>query len=145
MNGKEFLVTAMLLQHKGSDEADFRTAISRAYYACFIELRDIAFNYCSEDARRRAHLKSERKIRHEDFLSSLRNSSMPEISRLGGDLQGLYGNRNEADYNMSISLNKINADDAIEEANFILADVGKLSPAEIGKALEEYCMLGATK
>jgi len=100
MDGSLFLCTARLLKCKGACEADFRSAINRAYYACFLTARKIAYANCSSEARLKAQIKNERKIRHDSLQTYLKDSSIPAIRELGEDLAGLSGIRVEADYNI---------------------------------------------
>lgn len=55
MDCKDFLDTAEFLLDDDDDipEADSRSAISRAYYACFLTVVEIAYFKCSSESRRR--------------------------------------------------------------------------------------------
>ena len=138
MDGSLFLRTARLLQHTGTREADYRSAISRAYYACFLTARKIAYAHCSSEACLKAHIKNERKIGHEKLQTYLKYSSIPAIRRLGEDLAGLSGNRGEADYNMSAVMSFEDASDAIEEADAFFEAISSSQDSEIGNAMERY-------
>lgn len=138
MDGRLFLGVARFLRNKDADEAAFRSAISRAYYACFLVARQKAFNECNLQIRKKARIFGEKGIRHESLQNYLKNSDKDVIRQLGEDLSGLCGNRNEADYNMSINMNADDAKDAIESAEMFLSDLDKLQANDIGSAMEVY-------
>jgi uncharacterized protein (UPF0332 family) len=138
VDGKLFLGTAQFLRNSGFDEAAYRSAVSRAYYACFLEARKIAFNNCSEEARRKDGIKNEKNIRHEPLQIYLKQSSIESIRQLGEDLAGLLGIRQEADYDMSSTITADDAQEAIENAEALLADFENIDSSAIGKAMEEY-------
>ena len=137
MDGKSFLGTARFLQNKGTDEAAYRSAISRAYYACFIAIRDVAFKACESNARRIAGIKSERTIRHEPLQRYLKSGSLEAIRRLGEDLAALQGSRTDADYNMTLTISTDDAQSAIGEAEAFLKALSRTSVSDIGKAMAD--------
>ena len=63
LDGKLFLETARFLRDNGNIEADYRSAVSRAYYACYLELAHSIYSICPADWRS-AGCMSERHIRH---------------------------------------------------------------------------------
>jgi uncharacterized protein (UPF0332 family) len=139
VDGKCFLGTAQFLLSGGADEAAYRSAVSRAYYACFPEARQVAFDHCGHDARRKARIRTERDILHEKLQFYLKMEGGPEaIRKLGENLAGLYGKRKEADYDMRAALSSADARDAIEEARAFLRDLAQASPAAVGKAMERH-------
>jgi uncharacterized protein (UPF0332 family) len=144
MDGKLFLRTACLLRDKGSDEAAYRSAMSRAYYACFLEARKVAFNNCDPNVRKRGKIYNEGRIGHEPLSWYLKQSSNFTIKMLGSDLANLHGVRKDADYNMSKSIAIEDAVDAIDNANDFLSNLSSVSPSEIGKAMEDYYRLKNT-
>ena len=91
MTGREFLTLAKRLAGAGT-EADWRTAISRAYYAAFHVAREML-----EDLRftvpraERAHIYLSRR---------LANSGHSQTQQAGTDLNALRGDRNHADYDL---------------------------------------------
>ena len=138
MDGKLFLGTAQFLQSKCTNEAAYRSAISRAYYACFIATRDIAFQSCEKSTLLRAQIKNERKIQHDKLLVYLKEASEKTVKKLGQDLAGLYGSRKDADYNMSAKITVDNSQDAIDEADAFLQALFKTPHKHIGKAVDDY-------
>jgi uncharacterized protein (UPF0332 family) len=138
VDGKLFLGTARFLQSSGSGEAAYRSVVSRAYYACFLEARQVAFGQCSEAARTRAGISKEGAIRHQPLQWYLKGSSSMNIRQLGEDLASLHGNRQDADYNMTKSLTSGDSRAAIEDAEAFLQAFSRVSPAEIGDAMTEY-------
>jgi len=139
MDGKLFLGTARFLRHEGTDEAAFRSAVSRAYYACYIVARNVAYNACTNQSlKKKAGISKEEKIRHENLRYYLMASSKTEIKTLAADLAGLSGNRNDADYKMNQKITVDDAQDAIEEAEVFIETLCEIPSEEIGKAMEDY-------
>ena len=138
MDGKLFLGTARLLQSKGSDEPAYRSAVSRAYYACFLEARRVAFENCDEGARGKAGIGNPRGIKHEPLQRYLKNSSCRTIQKIGEDLAALCGNRQDADYNMTRSLISEDSRQAIEDADAFLSAFVGVDPKKIGCAVSKY-------
>jgi uncharacterized protein (UPF0332 family) len=138
VDGKCFLGTAQFLQNSGNDEAAYRSAVSRAYYACFLEARKAAFSNCSLNARTRAHIRNERKIGHTVLIHYFRNSSNRAVQSLGDDLASLIGSRQDADYNMIVTITADDAKNAIDDAKTFLTDLSAVPKAEIGQAMASY-------
>ncbi len=141
MDGKLFLGTARFLRNSGFGEAAYRSAVSRAYYACFLEARQVAFDNCSEEALRKAGIKNVRRIGHEPLQRYLKNSSCRNTQQLGENLAGLHGNRQDADYNMTGSLSSDDSQDAIDEAQAFLEAFSRVDPAKIGNAMADHIKL----
>lgn len=137
MDGKLFLGIAQFLINERTDEAAFRCAISRAYYACFLEARQIAFDNCERNARIKAHIKDPKDIGHKPLLRYLQDSSDVQVVNLGDDLASLQGNRIDADYCMTSICSSEDAGDSIEEATLFLEALSQSSPSNIGKAMAE--------
>lgn len=91
MTGRDFLAIARQLA-SGSTEAEWRSAISRAYYATFHVARelleDLSFAVPHAD---RAHVYLSRR---------LANCGHSQTQRAGADLNALRGDRNQADYDL---------------------------------------------
>jgi uncharacterized protein (UPF0332 family) len=91
MNERDFLILAAKLA-RGTTEADWRTAVGRAYYAGFHVARrlleDLGFAVPRAD---RAHA----------YLAMrLQNCGDPSVGQAGGDLNSLRQVRNQADYDL---------------------------------------------
>jgi uncharacterized protein (UPF0332 family) len=138
MNGRDFLGTASLLATDRQNEAAFRSAVSRAYYACFLSARVIVFDNCDKRILGKDGITNERGIRHKPIQNYLKDSNNPEIRMIGEDLSGLSGNRNDADYNMSTRIILDDAKDALENAEHFLTSLDGLNSNEIGRSVEEY-------
>ncbi|MBI5723202.1 MAG: hypothetical protein HZA50_04530 [Planctomycetes bacterium] len=138
MDGKLFLGTARFLQSEGGDEAAYRSAISRAYYACFLEARHIIFNNCDNVTRIKGNFRKEKDIRHNNLPRYLKSSPEESIRKLGENLGGLLGKREDADYDMSRFFPIDAAQDAISDAQSFLSDLHNCAPGLLGKALSEY-------
>lgn len=135
MNGKQFLSSATLLLNKGSGEADFRSSISRAYYACFLVTRKRLFDSCGISM---IGYKKEKRIKHKSIFDYLKHSSDQAIRELGDDLVSLYGIRIDADYDMSASIMKGDANDAVQNADCFLKALLSVNDQQIKTAVEDY-------
>ncbi len=138
MDGRLFLGTAHFLQNNGADEAAYRSAISRAYYACFIVLRDLAFSVCGSEYRRREGIRNERNIGHTSLQRYLKNGQVESVEQLGEDLASLYGSRIDADYNMRQTMTEEDARQAVEEAEALLNSLSNIPEEEIKAAVNNY-------
>lgn len=96
----------------GSRPADWRTAISRAYYAAFHKartlLRQVGFRV--PDAERA----------HAYLWLRLKNSGHPDVNRAGDDLNQLRSMRNWADYNFGLPVGEATAIEQVGVATDIL-------------------------
>lgn len=136
MDGKLFLGTARFLQSKG-DEAAYRSAVSRAYYACFLAACRIFFDNCDGAMLRKASIKNARGFGHDRMVQYLKCNSQDVILQLAEDLAGLRANRTHADYDMAKPLTARESQKAIEEAESLLNDFTDVGPVRMAKALEK--------
>lgn len=104
MDSREFLVLSDELSQR-SEEASWRTAASRAYYAAFHRTRDFLTSLGFQTRRSdQAHAGLYRR------LSCTKRNELNEASRLLMDLRGL---RNAADYDIVPVFPKSKADQAV--------------------------------
>jgi uncharacterized protein (UPF0332 family) len=91
MDAREFLRLAETLA-RGTSEVEWRSAVSRAYYAAFHLARDLLF-HCSFTVPRadRAHAYLWLRLAH---------AGDPDVENAGSDLNTLRGSRNRADYDL---------------------------------------------
>jgi uncharacterized protein (UPF0332 family) len=121
---RDFLEVAEALA-RGDSEAEWRSAISRAYYAAFHGARRLLMN-CGFVVPRadRAHA----------FLwMRLANSGDPAIQQAGGWLDSLRGQRNEGDYDLGASFSAATARLHVQLGKAILdvLDTAAADPARI--------------
>ena len=138
MDGKLFLHTAGFLLSKGSNEADYRSAVSRAYYACFLEARSVVFHTCLPQTKNMLDIGRLKKIRHEKLLECLKATKDSAVQQLGDDLAGLCSDRNAADYKMDSPCNHADARKAVETADIVLKDLAQIGASRIAKAVDDY-------
>lgn len=99
MDPADFLSTARdLCLPIGKREADYRSAISRAYYAVFLTVRERLGNSISFELRMRAQLSKQ--LTHDWTIRSLCNCGISEIEGYGIALKSLQSARHLADYDM---------------------------------------------
>jgi len=92
MTGRDFLAVAKQLA-AGGTEAEWRSAVSRAYYATFHAARELLEELSFAVPRAdRAHAYLSRR---------LANCGEAQTRRAGTDLNALRGDRNQADYDLN--------------------------------------------
>src|SRR5262245_49588144 len=111
MNWRDFLVLATRLA-TGTTEADWRTAVSRAYYAAFRVARrlfaDLSFVVPRADRA------------HQYLVFRLSNSGESAVEQAGRDLETLRRLRNRADYDEVPALTQSQAAAAVQLADGII-------------------------
>src|SRR5262245_54482880 len=122
MNWRDFLVLAAGLA-TGTTEADWRTAVSRAYYAAFHVARrlfaDLNFTVPRADRA------------HQYLVFRLSNSGESAVEQTGRDLETLRRLRNRADYDETPALTQPQAVAAAQVAEGIIhvLDAARQEPA----------------
>jgi len=132
MNGRDFLDTARSWAGRGR-EADERSAVSRAYYACFHVARDFlaALRFRTPRADRA----------HNYLYVRLNNCGLRHVEGAAIRLDILRGLRNQADYDLHRPLSSSAAPDSIADAEFVIRTLDALSPQErthISAAMRQY-------
>jgi len=111
MNWRDFLALAGRLS-TGTTEADWRTAVSRAYYAAFHVARrllaDLKFNVPRADRA------------HQYLVFRLSNSGESAVEQAGRDLETLRRLRNRSDYDEAPALTQPQAAAAVQLAEGII-------------------------
>jgi uncharacterized protein (UPF0332 family) len=111
MNWRDFLPLAARLAG-GTTEAEWRTTVSRAYYAAFHVARrllsDLGFTVPRADRA------------HQYLVFRLGNSGEPAVERAAHDLKTLRRLRNRADYDETPALTQAQAAAAVPVAEGIL-------------------------
>jgi uncharacterized protein (UPF0332 family) len=107
MTGRDFLAVAIRLT-AGREDGDWRSAVSRAYYAVFHTARslltELGFSVPRED---RAH----------KYLSfRLMNATVGQTARAGNDLDNLRTERNRADYDLGSHFDAADAGQSVKVA-----------------------------
>ncbi len=122
MNWRDFLLLATRLA-TGTTEADWRTAVSRAYYAAFHVARrlfaDLNFTVPRADRA------------HQYLVFRLSNSGESAVEQVGRDLETLRRLRNRADYDEVPALTQAQAAAAVQLAEGIIQvlDAARQEPA----------------
>jgi len=139
MNAADFLSTADDLITLASREADFRSAVSRAYYACHWILRESVFPQLLPQAKTKSKISSERDLGHRDLILCLKSALDGNVRALGGDLASLYENRETADYDSVVNyLQAVCASDAVANAHELLNALSALLPTDIGNVANTF-------
>ena len=112
MNFRDFLRVAQGLS-AGKTEAEWRSAISRSYYALF---------HVASELLMILGFRVPRMDRGHAFLwLRLSNSSNPDVSQAGRDLNKLRSDRNTADYDQRASISQTDAEDAWKIAQLAIS------------------------
>ena len=133
MTARDFLLLANRLL-KDATEADWRTAVSRGYYAAFHVarelLRDLGFSVPMTDRA------------HKYLAFRLSNCGDATIRSAGVDLDRLRDRRNEADYALQLSFSQTAATSEVRLAENIIRalDFARQEPArtQITDAMKIY-------
>lgn len=123
MIGRDFLAVATALA-AGTTEAEWRSAISRAYYAAFHSARELM-------SRLRFRVPAGEQA-HAYLWLRLGNTGNPAADVIGRLLRDLRGRRNNADYDLGRPRTRANAVDAVTDARDLIARMDALvgTPAE---------------
>jgi uncharacterized protein (UPF0332 family) len=133
MNAQDFLTLARALA-AGNSEAEWRTAISRAYYATFHTarelLRDLGFVVPRDDSA------------HRYLIYRLNNGQHPSAERAGLDLDRLRSDRNAADYDLRSATSAAIVQRLIQVADRAMQALAELenepSRSAVIKAMRDY-------
>jgi uncharacterized protein (UPF0332 family) len=123
MNWRDFLLLASRLA-LNAGEADWRTAVSRAYYAAFHVARlmfaDLNFTVPRADRA------------HQYLVYRLSNCGESAVEQAGRDLDTLRRLRNRADYDDVPSVTQVQAASAVQLAQVIIQtlDAARQQPAQ---------------
>jgi uncharacterized protein (UPF0332 family) len=96
----------------GFDEAAFRCAISRAYYAAFCSARDYAIS-------KGVHLSTDGRA-HGELVRHYKRAPNQAMNTIGTRLRDLRRNRRDADYTTSITISEAKARASLHDANEVL-------------------------
>ncbi len=133
MHARDFFNLASILA-KGSTEAEWRSAVSRAYYAAFHIARNLLLG-CGFSVPRGEQA-------HAHLWLRLSNSKHPDVENAGGDLKSVRSSRNWADYDLDRRLNQATALSQlklIENLNRVLEEASKEPvKAQITEAMKTY-------
>ncbi|HEY8506037.1 MAG TPA: HEPN domain-containing protein [Gemmataceae bacterium] len=133
MNERDFLALASRLA-AGSAEAEWRTAVSRAYYAAFHAARrllsELGFRVPRADRA------------HSYLFLRLQNCGEPAVQQAGIALTHLRQTRNHADYDLHRSFTQPSARDQVQISERILLslDAARMDPVRtrITTAIRDY-------
>ena len=137
MDAKQFLIIARYLsQHRGASEASYRSAISRAYYACYISMRDHVYdkfkgNPLLDKCKDRGNIGHTTLWKF--FLGGSKHAK--QLGYLGGSL---HGNRIKADYDMTQTVEQGDAETAVKTADKFFSTFSTIPEIDIVNATNHY-------
>jgi len=132
IRGEDFLKFAER-SATGPTETDWRTAVSRAYYAAFHEARDFLTALGFQTPRA--------DVAHAFLWRRLQNGGHARLAFAGSRLNQLRGERNQADYDIHRDLARDDAAAAVISAAMIIDTLQGLSADErllITEAIKTY-------
>lgn len=133
MNERDFLTLAQLLAAR-TEEAAWRSAVSRGYYAAFhvarLLLEDLGFMVPRADRA------------HSHLWLRLANCGNPSVASAGSELNVLRRNRNEADYDLAAAFTQSFAQARVRVAELTIQafDAASIEPtrSQIRDAMKIY-------
>jgi len=105
MNPEDFLETAALLL-LNNRESDYRSAVSRSYYAAYHMLRLSLLQIIPLTLLQNSGIGSKYQISHDKLPVALKNLSDPAIAKMGEHLLRLKLERTRADYRLESPISK---------------------------------------
>ena len=127
ISGREFLTLAESWSH-GTREAEWRCAVSRAYYAAFHEsralLNELGFVVPRAD------------LAHAFLWRRLENSGVPTLAKVGANLSFLRRERNRADYDIDLNVTQPTALKSVAVAADMISHLNRLSNSDRQQAPE---------
>jgi uncharacterized protein (UPF0332 family) len=133
MDGRDFLALAEQWV-LGSTEAEWRSAVSRAYYAAFHVARQLL--------RRCGFAVPRADQAHAYLARRLAYAGHPDVCRAGTRLNSLRGDRNRADYDLHLPMTQAHAAAQVQIAKEIIhhLDAASLDPikTQITDAMKIY-------
>lgn len=138
MSPKDFLQTAERLLSTGtSTESDWRSAVSRAYYAVYLVLKLEFEREIPLALLQQSGLGGKNRISHERLPTTLKSSSNAQLSPLGDAIEALRLARIDADYMMNKTFTQPFALDQFENARELLAEIEAYGAVRIAKLIKE--------
>jgi uncharacterized protein (UPF0332 family) len=121
MTGRDFLPLATQLA-AGTTEAEWRTSVSRAYYAAFHHARELftALGFVVPRDEKA----------HPYLYFRLNNCGAAHVQTAASDLHALRRRRNQGDYDLQLILTSRFATDELPIAQGIIQTLDNLTPAE---------------
>lgn len=138
MDASEFLGTARDLLSSAKREGDLRSCISRAYYSVYHTAFAAIREGVNRGLRLRAGISSKKGIGHEELIRCLKNANNVEVQEAGDELFNLKAARVRADYNLRRSFDRLQAQEALEDASDLCATIDGLTARRIGEAIAPY-------
>lgn len=127
IRGDDFLKFAQRTA-AGSTEVDWRSAVSRAYYAAFHEARDLLTALGFQTPRA--------DMAHAFLWRRLENCGHARLALAGSRLNQLRRERNQADYDLGLDLALKDAEAAVKSAAMIFDTLNGLSAEERHRVTE---------
>lgn len=132
---RAFRNTAIHLGSARNTEADWRSSISRAYYAAFLETREIL----RENVTRSLLWDAGRRVlrEQETIIDLLKRSDQDAVSELGDLLGDLQSSRHDSDYDLRIPITHERVEDALIDLTTFLSSIDTVTPEVLARDVEE--------
>jgi uncharacterized protein (UPF0332 family) len=133
MQSSEFQDSADRLAH-GTTEGDWRSAVSRSYYAVFHSFREFLLSHGIDVGRSGQS--------HFNMYTGLLNCGYPQVAAIASRIDGLRVHRVWADYDLSRPMSKRVARTMVQESTAIVADfqtsLTAIPPAQIAAGTRRH-------
>ena len=133
MNWSEFQDTAERLAQRAS-QGDWRSAISRCYYAVFHYFREFFLSHSLDIGQGGQS--------HNNLYTGLNNCGIPAVAAIGIRVNDLRLSRVSADYELSLAIGRSLASTAVQEARAIITDfqalLSTIAPSQIAAGAKTY-------
>ena len=135
MQPLDFLQTAECLLLTGQREPDWRTTVSRSYYALYWMISQELLSTIPLLLLQSASLCRKDHVLHEKLPQALISSSDPRIREFGALLENLRIDRIKSDYKLSLFVSKAKAADVYENAIDLRSEVQKYGIGKLVKTV----------
>jgi uncharacterized protein (UPF0332 family) len=122
---------------QNSREADWRSSISRGYYAIYNHFRKILADGVPGPTLKKGDLSSAY-MGHDKLVRALRNCDEKDVRSLGSALNDMKSERRRADYLLDEKVDRQRAKNALEELEDILTEIDTVTHVNIAKAVKEH-------
>lgn len=140
MDAGDFLRTAKDLLDRACREADYRSSISRAYYAVLHTAETAVKTGVAPTVRRKAGMKEKETIHHVKLIRYLKNADDSEVVAVGDKLGSFEVERIHADYHLWRVIGREHAEDACEKAKEQCEVITGLAPERVGESVSPYLL-----
>ena len=134
LRGKDFILTAKMLCRENCREPEWRTSISRSYYAAYHTIRE-----CLSAGVERALLirSGGTALYHGFVIRCLKRCSDEKVNEIGDLLNDLRAERRRADYDLHDKIESTRAVDVLSDASDLLIEMDSFDPEAVASSVSD--------